>query len=313
MHITEYAAPVAPQYLAAAADGSLYFGNGANGSGSNLYRDTNGAFTQANPASAPSGYSPGGGVYGIAATAGQVYWLSAYNGPSFQPYVAVECGGTGTATLCEPTVDEPTTMLVDAAGTFWVGGYTYNGGGMIATSAQSGGLFPDGIIQLVNGPGNAVWGALQNYPSYAIARFVNSNGSVSVAQKFPLPSGDAIGSMTYGADGALWFTDQQRNAIGRMDSSGNLTEYPLPSAGALGNPWFGVWQITSACDGSVWFTEPGANKVGRIDAHGAILEFPIATANAYPNAIAATGGSTCAPPQVWIAEQTANKLAAIGF
>jgi streptogramin lyase len=61
----------------------------------------------------------------------------------------------------------------------------------------------------------------------------------------------------------------------------------------------------------MWFTEPGVNKIGRIDAHGVINEFPIATPNAYPNAIAATG--KCAPPQVWVAEQNANKLAAISY
>lgn len=305
--------PASPQYLASASDGSLYFGNGANGGGSNLYRYSNGSFSQTVPAHPPSGYTPGGGVYGISTTATQVYWLSAYNGPSFQPYVAVECGGMGTATLCEPTVNEPTTMLVDSVGTFWVGGWTYNGGGMIATSTNSGASFPAGVVQLVNGPGNAVWGALEDYPVYTIARFTIAGSAVNIAQQFTLPSGDAVGSMTFGPDGALWFTDQQRNAIGRMDAIGNLTEYPLPSANALGNPWFGVWQIASACDGSMWFTEPGVNKVGRIDTHGAIFEFPIATPNAYPNAIAATGGSKCTAPQVWVAEQTANRLAAIAF
>lgn len=300
-----------PQYLAVAPDGSLYTGNGGNGSGSNLYREANGSFTQATPADPPSGYGPGGGVYGISAIGNQVYWLSAYAGPSFLPYVSVECGGTGTASLCEPTVDEPTTMLVDGSGTFWVGGWSYNGGGMIATSAKTHAMFDAGVIQLVLGPGNAVWGALQNYPNYAIARFVNTDGAVSIAQQFALPSGDAIGSMTYGADGALWFTDHQRNAIGRMDAAGNLTEYPLTGASALGEPWYGLWQITTACDGSMWFTEPGVNKIGRIDAHGVINEFPIATPNAYPNAIAATG--KCAPPQVRVAEQNANKLATISY
>lgn len=300
-----------PQYLAVARDGSAYTGYGGNGSGSNLYREANGSFTQTAPAAPPSGYGPGGGVYGITATADHVYWLSAYGGPNFQPYVAVECGGSGTATLCEPTVDEPTTMLVDAGGTFWVGGWSYSGGGMIATSAKTRTTFGAGIVQLVLGPQNAVWGALESYPHYAIARFVEANGSASIAQQFALPSGDAIGSMTYGGDGALWFTDQQRSAVGRMDAAGNVTEYPIGAANALGQPWYGVWQITTACDGSVWFTQPGTNDVGRIDAHGAIDEFPLPTPNAYPNAIASTG--KCTAPELWVAEQNAGKLAAISY
>lgn len=313
VRITEYASPATPQYVAVASDGSIYTGNGENGSGSNLYRDAGGSFTQVQPANPPSGYDPGGGVYAIAASASQVYWVSAYGGPGFQPYFAVECGGAGKASLCEPTVDEPTTMLVDGGGTFWVGGSSFNGGGTIATSADTGAQLSAAVIQLVLGPSNAVWGALQQYPNYSIARFVNAGGSVSVAAQFPLPSGDTIGSMTYGGDGALWFTDNQRNAIGRMDATGKLTEYPLASANALGQPFFGVWQIATACDGTVWFTEPGVNKVGRIDARGAVDEFPVSTPQAYPNAIAAAPGPKCTAPELWIGEQTANKLASVSY
>lgn len=313
VRISEIASPVTPQYLAVGSDGAIYTGYGENGGGSNLYRGVNGTFTQTMPANPPSGYDPGGGVYAIATTANQVYWVSAYGGASFQSYFAVECGGTGTATLCEPTVDEPTTMLVDGAGAFWVGGWSFNGGGMIATSTGALAQLAGGVIQMVIGPNNAVWGALQQYPNYSIARFAVSGSTISVAAQYPLPSGAAIGSMTYGGDGALWFTDQQHNAIGRMDASGRFTEYPLTGANALGQPFYGVWQITTACDGAVWFTEPGVNKVGRIDARGTISEFPIATPSAYPNMIAAGPGPKCTAPEVWVAEQTASKLASISY
>lgn len=306
--------PETPQYIAAGSDGSVYFGFGSNGGGSNLYRYFDGSFTQTAQAASTTGFDPGGGVYGIEATANQIYWLSAYSGPSFTPFVHVECGGNGTATECEPTVDEPTTMLVDSTTTFWVGGWGFNGNGQIATLPQGGGQFDDGIVQLVLGPGGAVWGVLENYPNYAIAQFANSGGTVSIAQLFPLPAGDAAGSVTYGGDGALWFTDHQRNAIGRMDAAGNFSEYPLPSANALGQPWFGLWQIATACDGSVWFTEPAVNKVGRIDAHGAIAEFTMPTTDALPDAIAApVGASHCGAPELWVGEQHANNIAAIAY
>lgn len=313
VHVSEYAAPVVPQYLGAAPDGSVYLGYGGNGTGSNLYRYAGGSFTQTQQAPPSAGYQPGGGVYGITATARQVYWLSAYAGPGFVPYVAVNCGANGSATICEPTVDEPTSMLVDAGGTFWVGGWTFSGGGKIVTSSQAGGEFTEGIVQLVNGPDGAVWGALENYPSYAIAQFAMNGGTVSISKEFPLPGGDAAGSITYGGDGALWFTDQQRNAIGRMDKNGSLTEYPLSSANALGQPWYGMSQIATACDGSVWFTEPGVNRIGRIAANGAIKEFSLPTADALPEAISATGSPNCAAPQLWVAEQHANKIASISF
>ena len=307
--------PAEPQYVAAGSDGAVYFGFGANGGGSNLYRYFNGSFTQTQQAESTEGFDPGGGVYGIEATQGQIYWLSAYNGASFIPYVQVECGGGGTATQCEPNVDEPTTMIVDPANTFWVGGMTFDGNGEIATP-QGSSQFADQIEQLVVGPGNAVWGILQNYPGYAIARFSDSGGTVTIAQTFALPSGDAAGSLTFGSDGALWFTDQQRNAIGRMDTSGRFTEYPIPTPNALGQPWFGLWQIATACDGFMWFSEPSANKIGRIDPHGDIREFSMPTANALPDAVTAPAGASashCASPKIWVGEQNASKLAAVSY
>ena len=313
MHVAEYAVPVTPQYVAAAPDGSVYVGNGSNGSGSDLYRYANGAFSLTAPAAPPSGYGAGGGVYGITATAANVYWLSAYAGPGFAPYVAVECGAGGTATLCEPTVDQPVSMLVDSGGTFWTGGSTFDGGGVAATSSGANGSFPDGIVQLLAGPGNAVWGAIENYPNYAIAQFAASGTSVSIVREFPLPPGDTIGSMAYGSDGAFWFTDQQRNAIGRMDAQGNLTEYTISTPGALGAPWYGVWQIAAACDGALWFTEPGTGGIARIDVHGTISQFALPSANGYPAAIAASQTPGCAAPQLWVGEQTAGKLAAVSF
>lgn len=301
-----------PQYLAAASDGSVYFGYGASGSGSNLYRYSGGAFSQTVQASPPSGYTTGGGVYGIAAAANHIYWLSAYGGPGFAPYVAVQCGA-GSAAVCEPTVDQPTTMVVDAGGTFWTGGWNFNGGGEIATSTNLRTDFADGIVQLVLGPDGAVWGALQNGPAYRIVQFALSASGVNVAQSFALPAGAAAGSMTLGGDGALWFTDPQNNAIGRMSTSGAFSEYPLPSSNALGEPWFGLWQIATACDGSVWFTEPNAGKIARIDAAGTIAEFAMPSAGSYPDAISSSGKQKCSAPQVWVAEQRANKIAAVTF
>ncbi len=321
VHIAETSIPVSPLYVAAAPDNAVYFGFGANGTGSNLYRLMGGALTQTSPADPPSGYSAGGGVYGITVTPlNKVFWLSAYFGSSFALYVASECGGAGgTATLCEPTVDEPTSMLVDASGVFWVAGLSFNGGGQVATSTNAGGLFNACIMQILNGPGNAVWGVLADFSTspaqYSIAEFALNGSSVSIVRNNALPSGDTISSMTVGGDGNFWFADYQRNAIGRMDPRGTLREFPLSSATALAAPWYGQSQIATACDGSVWFSEPGPNKVARIDAAGKINEFAVPTGSALvgPVATPPVTAGRCHPPEVWVGEQNVNKLAAISF
>jgi virginiamycin B lyase len=78
--------------------------------------------------------------------------------------------------------------------------------------------------------------------------------------------------ITVGADGNLWFTENDR--IGRITPSGAITEFSIPSgSGPTGD-------ITPGPDGNLWFTEssvgltvPGA--IGRISTAGVIMEFSL--------------------------------------
>jgi virginiamycin B lyase len=78
-----------------------------------------------------------------------------------------------------------------------------------------------------------------------------------------------------GSDGALWFTEYFGDRIGRVTTSGAITEYPLP------RPSSEPETIVSASDGALWFTEQTGNAIGRITTSGAITEFPLA-ANSLP-------------------------------
>ena len=61
-----------------------------------------------------------------------------------------------------------------------------------------------------------------------------------------------------GPDGAMWFTQCQGNAIGRIAMDGSITEYSVPTAAA------GPYLITEGPDGVMWFTEFQGEKIGRI-------------------------------------------------
>lgn len=106
-----------------------------------------------------------------------------------------------------------------------------------------------------------------------------------VITEFPLPrrvgTVASPGFITTGPDNNLWFGE--RSAIGRITPSGDITEFPLPTAPAiLGN-------IITGPDGNLWFTEyspmprlrvargqpiDGGN-IGRITVNGTVSEFPI--------------------------------------
>ena len=104
--------------------------------------------------------------------------------------------------------------------------------------------------------------------------------------------------ITLGPDGALWFTENTGNKIGRITTAGAVTEYPIPTPGSL------PVGITVGPDGALWFTESAANKIGRIDpVNKGITEYPVPTAHASPYGI--TRGPDNA---LWFTETGSGKI-----
>ena len=75
----------------------------------------------------------------------------------------------------------------------------------------------------------------------------------------PTPVGAGPSAIATGADQALWFTETGAGRIGRITTSGVLTnEFPVPSPGAEPGG------ITAGPDSALWFTENVGNNIGRI-------------------------------------------------
>jgi virginiamycin B lyase len=109
-------------------------------------------------------------------------------------------------------------------------------------------------------------------------------------QVFGVPFGIAAGP-----DGAFWFTVANGSYIGRITSSGKVTQYPIrPPAGGF-QPAFraasqtaGIYGllcpsgITLGPDGAMWFTDPIGARIGRITLSGKVTEFEIPSAGSFP-------------------------------
>jgi len=116
-------------------------------------------------------------------------------------------------------------------------------------------------LQIVSGPDGNLWFVLGNG---AIGTMDTAGKNLKV---FPAPTPGAIVGITV-SGGALWFTEEQANKIGKITTDGTITEFPLPTPGT-----FGPEGITAGPDGNVWFTERSANQIGRITPSGIITEF----------------------------------------
>jgi len=119
-------------------------------------------------------------------------------------------------------------------------------------------------------------------------------------QEFPVPAGAT--AVTYGialgSDGNLWFTEASADNIGRITTTGSVTEFPIT---------FGAYasDITAGADGNLWFTEQSLDQIGRITTTGTVTEFPLAQYSAPQGITAGPDGN------VWFTELAGESIGRI--
>ena len=95
--------------------------------------------------------------------------------------------------------------------------------------------------------------------------------SNATGSRLPTPGAGAT-TIVGGPDHALWFTEDQGNRIGRIDTSGTVTEYPLPLVNSLNTQPDG---ITSGPGGDLWFTESASSTIASVTTGGSLAFYPI--------------------------------------
>ena len=95
-------------------------------------------------------------------------------------------------------------------------------------------------------------------------------GICGVWTSWPLKKGSIPEYIVSGPDKALWFTENGSGKIGRITTTGSITnEYPIPTVSSHPEG------ITVGPDGAIWFAEFYGNKVGRITTAGTMTEYPV--------------------------------------
>lgn len=85
----------------------------------------------------------------------------------------------------------------------------------------------------------------------------------------------ATNSVALGPDGAIWYTEEAGDAVGRITPEGSATRYNLPGYDSRYGASSGPHAITAGPDGNLWFLESGPARIARITTGGAITEFPL--------------------------------------
>jgi virginiamycin B lyase len=96
------------------------------------------------------------------------------------------------------------------------------------------------------GPDDNLW-----FTSATYNEIVRINPATHAMKEFPIPTaGSKPQGISAGSDGNLWFTEEDGDNIGRITTTGDITEYPIQA------PDF-PQEITRGPDGNLWFTELG--------------------------------------------------------
>jgi virginiamycin B lyase len=196
-------------------------------------------------------------------------------GFTFASIERITTSGTLT-TFTAPSISEPAGIATGPDGALWFVNSAYPGTnagsiGRITTSGAvteytyAGSYQPHGITA---GPGNSMW--FTNGNPNSIER-ITMGGAVTdyTSPDFGALGGSYVGGgggITYGGDGALWFTDYGGIpepaggvVVGRATPDGVFTVYINPSSNVGAN------EITAGPNDTVWFTM-GTAGIGRLSA-----------------------------------------------
>lgn len=175
------------------------------------------------------------------------------------------------------------------------GNVWYLGSGEVGYVSPGGQVTRFGLSQPFGGGGLALgsdgnmWTAERNDSGGDAIVRISPTGKMT---RFPLPRREVgPAAITAGPDGALWFTETFSPRIGRITTSGRITEFPIPwsangiAAGPDGNVWFAggligrltpkgepktyglsgskqAWgPIAAGPDGRIWFSD-GSGSIG---------------------------------------------------
>jgi len=268
--VTEYAVPTAksdPENITAGPDGALWF---TEQTGNNLGRITTaGAITEYAVPAAP------GEPIGICVGPDSALWITDSESGILRAAIAAQPPPLALFTS-SPLPDGSVGALYLLPGLHNVT-LSATGGAPPYAWAVSAGSLPAGLAldpstgQITGTPtasGAANFTAQVTDSSQAVAtKALSLTIDVNNISQFPLPQ-SSLGGITAGPDGALWFTETS-NRIGRIDTSGVITGFAVPSC----NCALGLTGIASGSDGALWFAS--GTHVARITTAGAVTEYAV--------------------------------------
>jgi len=252
-------------------------------------------------------------------------------------------GATSTFTAGISPGSAPVGITTGPDGNLW---YLDNGGSEKVVRVTTAGVItefpqfmPGGLSHIIDGGDGNLW-----WTQFADDKLTRFDPLTQNVDEFALPNLSSLpGGLTVGPDGAIWFAEFFAEKIGRMTTSGVVTdEFPSASGaaditlGPDGNLWYtlpmsaqigrmtptgvetlfnegitgsGPARITTGSDGKLWFTQTDSAQVASITTSGVVTEYGVAdgiSSDAGPMGITAGPNNT-----IWFTEFDGGRVGRI--
>ena len=255
--ITEFGIPTSAShsvYITAGPDGALWF---TEFNGNKIGRiTTSGAITEFGTPTSASGPA------GIAAGPDGALWFTEN---SANKIGRITTAGAVTEFAIPTSASSPLGITAGPDGALW---FAENGtaGGKIGRITTSG-TFTEytlpvgsgpvaGPVGITAGPDGALWFGAVSKTGNSLLSSINRITTSGVISPH-LVAGTPL-DVAAGPDGALWYPLDRPEMIGRITTTGTITQFTIPTSGST------PAGIAAGPDGALWFTEFDGNKIGRI-------------------------------------------------
>jgi virginiamycin B lyase len=146
------------------------------------------------------------------------------------------------------------------------------------------------------------------FAEYAASKIGIYNAQTNSISEVPTTTPNAgPTAVVEGPDGAIWFTENNVAKMGRITTSGLVSEFSLSPATTAA-------ALISAVDNNLYFTDPAQNKFGRMSVlnGSSVSEYDIPSSNALPAPPAFPGKFVIGTDGLlYLTEPNANKIAQI--
>jgi virginiamycin B lyase len=173
------------------------------------------------------------------------------------------------------------------------------------------------VLAACSGSHNGSTGIPSVHPDSNV-RHVKSVGDTT---SYSVPTAGAnLSALAVGPDGNIWFTEANATAssagkIGKITTSGTITEYQLPYTPPVRriDPgiYFNPTGITAGSDGKMWFIASNSAYVGSITTDGSTISFYSLDGTTQYGTAAYKGITTGSDGNLWVTDDMASKVLAV--